>query len=154
MIIPPLGYVEVEAATPEYLTVPGIDPYSFTSDGQFRISTATLRSLEDNGPVEKFYDACLICDALERPTVILEGLKRANYEDGLCYCFVPAVRYTMGIDMQTVAPPRGMVFAVYVKPNASDLYVLDWDWRRVGPDATGIPHRWPRDFERIVWPTS
>ncbi len=53
-----------------------------------------------------------------------------------------------------IKPPPLKVFAVYVNPVDGELVVLDWDWRIVGLDATGIPSRWQRDFERIVWPTS
>jgi hypothetical protein len=160
MILPPPGHVvtEVAEALPPYLTVPGMDPRSFCNDGTFLVSTAMLLHLEANGPTQKFADANLISDAfaLEHPSVILEGLKRTNFHDALCYCTVPRLRWVFddGGNLDYIKPLAGTVFAVYVNPQNGELFVMDWDWRIVGPDATGIPHKWHRDFERIAWPPS
>src|SRR5690242_6986965 len=140
MILPPLvpGSSTSTSAVQQYLELPGIDPYSFRDDGVFRIGLTMLQNLEKNGPTQKFYDANLIPDALERPTVILEGFKRKNYDDGLCYCTIPKVRSMPDAndELQPVKPPPLKVFAVYVNPIGKDLFVLDWDWRIVGLRAT------------------
>jgi hypothetical protein len=149
MILPSSG---VAVVIPEYIPIPGIDPYSIDSNGQFLISRDQLQHLEQYGPVQKFWDAPLVCNALEHPTVILEGLKRTNYDRGLCYCCVPTARWTS--ETEIIPPPPGKVFCVYVNPVVAGYFVLDWDWRSVGLRTSGIPDRWQRDFERIVWPTS
>jgi hypothetical protein len=152
MILPPVTFPS--AVLPEYLTVPGLDPYS-SDEATFLVNAALLKHLEANGPVQKFYDAGLIPDAVGHPTVVLEGLKRPNYENGLCFCTVPKTRWVAGPhDVIAMPPPPGQVFVVYAQPGADGFYVLDYDWRKVVPGGTGIPYRWQRDFERIVWPTS
>ncbi|HEX5272172.1 MAG TPA: hypothetical protein VFW33_16865, partial [Gemmataceae bacterium] len=147
MLLPPVGLAPATARG--YITLNAIDPYSFGNDGTFLLSVPMINDLEQNGPTQKFCDAALIPEALERPTVILEGLKRTNYAAGLCYCTVPTERWTHDAngEMQRIKPPMLKVFSVYVNPVGDNLFVLDFDWRVVGPGGTGIPYRWQRDFE-------
>jgi hypothetical protein len=154
MILPPKGFVATEA--PEFFSLEGVDPYLPDRTASFQVSVAMLRNLEETGIARKFLDACLIPYAVERPTVILEGLRRENYGDGFCYCTVPPERpfYDERGEIRLAAPPPKMIFAVYVMSSRSGLLVLDWDWRRVSSVGTGIPDRWQRDFERVLWPTS
>jgi len=149
VILSPPGYTIV---VPDYFEVSGFDPFASRLCGGFYLSGPVLQELEDYGPDPKLWGTFLVRDAIERPTVVLEGLKRENYEHGLCYCSTPARRWVNATD--TVTPPPREVFCVYVNPVGAGFYVLDWDWRKVGPGGTGIPYRWQRDFGRIVWPTS
>jgi hypothetical protein len=147
MKLPPPGHVFTVPAT---FQITGFDPYTQTVCGGFLLSGPMLRELEDYGPEPKLWDTFLVEDTLCRPTVVLEGLRRTNYEQGLCYCSRPANRWVSATDLS--APPERMVFCVYVNPVGSAFNVLDWNWRKVGPSATGIPHRWQRNFKQIVWP--
>jgi hypothetical protein len=45
MLLPPKGYVGVEAAPPEYIRLPGMDPHSFADTGCFLISTSMVNRL-------------------------------------------------------------------------------------------------------------
>jgi hypothetical protein len=149
VILPPAGFV---IPVPTSFDLAGFDPHEERVRNGFHISGPMLQELEDYGPDHKLWDAFLVPPTLETPTVILEGLKRTNYEQGLCYCAMPSRRWVNATD--TAVPPRGKVFCVYANPVGSDFQVLDWEWRRVGLGATGIPYRWQKDFTRILWPTS
>jgi hypothetical protein len=146
MKLPPVGY-----ALPEEIQLRGIHPLTFGPGWHFTINRPLLENLEKFGPKRRFWDALIVPDALESPTVILEGLKRKNHGDSFCYCFVPALRWASEV-RRVSAPPR-KVFCAFVEPIKDGSFnVFDWHFRAVGPEATGIPHRWSRDFERIVWP--
>jgi hypothetical protein len=149
MILPPVGYV-----APTEIHIDGFDPFSrqITADG-FLLSVPLLENLERNGPSQKYWDVLLVPETLTNPMVVLEGLKRANFEHGLCYCSVPLQRPS---EAGSIEVPSQKVFCAYAIPSSSGFTytVMDWDWREVGPTGTGIPYRWQRDFERIVWPTS
>ena len=117
------------------------------------MSWPLLRHLERFGPRQKFFDAFLIENALERPTALLEGLKRKNYDNGLCYCHVPLSRYVG--ESKQIPSPAQKVFCVYAEPTPNGAFqIIDWEWRRVETGATGVPKNWRRDFERLIWPTN
>lgn len=148
MILPPSGH---RIDFPDRFGVDGFDPFVLRVRPGFFVPTSFLQHLERNGPGQRFYDANLIEATLRNPTVILEGLRRDNYANGLCYCSVPTTRQdVMGSPGR---PPAGMVFAVYLNANGNDEWVVfDFDWRLVSPSAQGIPGNWEQDFERILWP--
>lgn len=79
MILPPVGYV-----APTEIHVDGFDPFTchVTADG-FSLSVPLLENLELNGPSQKYWDVLLVPDALLNPTVVLQGLKRTNFDHGL-----------------------------------------------------------------------
>src|SRR5690349_3100554 len=91
MLLPPQG--SQIAVLPEQIRVPGKSPHTFQDDAVFCISRAALEEAEQYGPPWKFFNASLINEALERPNKILEGLKRANYDDGFCYTLCPGYQY-------------------------------------------------------------
>ena len=148
MFLRPSG--SAPSVIPDYIRLPGKNPYTGGDDGEVLISRDMLEDLENNGPTQKFWDVCLIPDNLENPVVILEGLNRPGFENGFCYSSVPTCRWK---DEQTkMAPPPLKVFLTFVHPRGNDLFVLDWEWRFVDLSRPGYPKNWRRDYVRQKWP--
>ena len=86
----------------------------------------------------KRLDADCIPDVLRRPTVIMDGLERAEFDLAHCYYGKPSYRWD---GEQEVPPPKGKVFVVYI--NYSDEkganVVLDWEWVPEHPRMPGFP---------------
>jgi hypothetical protein len=150
MQLPPMR--SQAAVVEDYVSVPGISPYTFKDDAKFRISQVLLEEAEQYGPPWKFFNLPLICNALEHPSKILEGLKRANYDDGFCYSLLSPHQW-INETTRANAPPL-KVWVVYVHPSEGNLLVLDWDWRIAGLKEPDLPHNWRKDFTRVIWPTN
>lgn len=112
MRLPPVGY---EIIIPEAIQPSGLDPHTSRVTSGFYVSRALHEHLEVNGPEQKYWDGFLACDTLDRPTLLLEGLRRPNYERGLCSWAVPEKRWVG--QMETVEPPAGMVVCAYAYPS-------------------------------------
>jgi hypothetical protein len=136
--------------TPPLIALPGCrDPNTGTRDWTIHVRTSMLEDLEQHGPEWKFYNAQLIPEALEAPTVILQGLNRVGFDDAYCYSRVPSCRW---IDESTKGQPLPYaVFVVFVAC-ANPAVVLDWEWRMADQSHPGYPRKWQTDFGNQVWP--
>ena len=113
----------------------------------FYISIKALDTIAEDGPPWKFEDARTLLKAgLELPTIIFEGLKRAEFTDGYCYVSRPTERWAP--DGTREPTPQGRVFLIFVK-KAAGLVVFDWEWR----PACGLPDGHEQDFARLIWKT-
>jgi len=129
------GYYEIEGK--------GLSSEAVT----FQVPSAFLQHLQRKGPVSKFFDAYLLAEVLSNPLHILRGLKREDYDEGLCYVAFPSKRYR-GHEIE-LPPPPGLIFLVFVR---SDWVVMDWEWRKVDDEAPSYPTNWKVDFAEEVWP--
>ena len=137
---------------PLTLELPGLHPETRVRGFYFTVDRPRLEALELKGPAMRFWDALLIPDVLEHPAAILSGLKRPNYEDGVCYCATPAFRK---VHEENVPAPPGMLLVVHASPRGDDrVEVRDWEWRKACPDRPTLPANWAHDFQRLLWPIS
>lgn len=149
MLIPSSGD---PVPVPEIIELPAFDP---VNDGETTvfIRRRVLERLKNNIQrisKQRFLDARLIPEALEKPTAIFEGLQRFDGENGRCYCCIPEKRKR--IDRTVAAAPLGKVFLVFLKGEATGLFVFNWGWRTKDFFAEGCPHGWQNDFGRKLWP--
>jgi len=118
-------------------------------EGGFAVYTSimALEKIRGDGPEWKYHDAGLLRAALQDPSVIFEGLKRAEFSEGYCYVSRPKRRWTKGGEFEPV--PADRVFLVFVKKEWG-LVVFDWEWRQcVNGDVLPVGHK--PDFERLIW---
>jgi hypothetical protein len=148
MLLPPEGKT---VTIPDKIPLPGLCPYTGQESGDFLVTKRFLEHLEFFGPTSKFYDALLVSETIEKPTVVFEGLKRSGLAKGLCFVSSPSNRW---LDGETKSPPpSGKVFVVYVRPTqGGGLLVFDWDWRIADPSCHGYPNQWQLSYSRKLWP--
>lgn len=145
MLLPPPGF-----QAPTVITLEGKHPNSLARCNQFRISVPMLEHLEKHGPASKFYDVMSVEETILDPNAIFEGLNRGGLGSGLCYARVPSCRWMDATN--TTSPPAGMVFLVFVNPQASELHIFDWEFHVADGFYKGFPAGWRRAFKRKVWP--
>lgn len=120
-------------------------------DAEFFILRGDIEYIQRNGPPWRYEDGRLIKDALTAPDCTFEGLNREEYgaaEGGYCYCVKPDRCYDD--NGQPQAPPRGMVFLVFVRTGFGYV-VFHWQWRREDPTDPKHPLGWREDFGRRLW---
>lgn len=150
MKLPPAGLAV--APLTDYIPIPALSPKTGSVDATLLVSRTLLLDLEAKGETRRYYDALLLPEVVENPTVVFEGLKRVNYQDqdGCCYVGVPSCRW---LDEQTKEKiPPLKVFVVTVATAGADAHVLWWEWRFVDLKRPGYPKKWQSDFGRQVWP--
>jgi hypothetical protein len=149
MVLPPPGYV------PEpYIKLKAKNPHTGVGEIDVFVSRAMLEDLEESGPDERFFDALLLPEALESPSIIMKGLKRPGFDDGFCFIRKPSIRW---INSETTTPPPvDMVFLAFIRsekeaePNR--FIVHDWTMRRIDKRKPELPEDWENDFEKRVFP--
>lgn len=134
---------------PTTIDLDALNPFSGKVEWKASLAVTKILDLEKHGPAWKFYNAKLIDETLEAPTVVFEGLKRAGFHDAYCYSRKPSCKW---VDEQTSKPPLAhQVFLVFVSASGT-LAVLDWEYRLVDPNHPGYPKNWANDFVRPIWP--
>ncbi|HEY1067460.1 MAG TPA: hypothetical protein VGE52_15165 [Pirellulales bacterium] len=120
------------------------------SEIDFAVARDYIVHLKRAGHEQRYYDAKLLDDALKHPAAIFQGLKRADFSDGLCYTCTPSRRWKS--ETLDLPFPKNFVFVVSVAPKDGHLLVLDWELRKADPTQVGRPLNWDADFERLLWP--
>jgi hypothetical protein len=111
---------------------------------EFSLPQSHVRHYQIYGPAHKFFDSLAIGYVVANPSVIFQGLERENTGQGLCYAGLPQVRF-IEVDV-TVAPPRGMTFAVFMR---ADLRIFEWGWEKA--DWNGYPVEAETRFGKRIW---
>jgi hypothetical protein len=138
-------------AVPALIPIPAMNPQTGMVTWTVHVEQSMLEHLRLNGPAWKFYNAALICEAVESPGVILQGLNRPGFSGAYCYSRSPSCRW---ISEEESRPPRpSIVFVVFVSA-APQPAVLDWEYRLEDKKRPGYPLNWNADFTRVVWPST
>jgi hypothetical protein len=134
-----------------YRSLKGLCP---TGEGEcdFLVSITYLDHLHKYGPEWKFWNLRILPEVLGHPIVIFQGLKREDYDGGLCYSRRVARRF-QGPSIE-LPPHPDTVAVVFVNPDHRGNIVLDWDWRTEDLDRPGWPENWQSDFGETIWPTN
>jgi len=124
--------------------IPAIDPKD--TDGPrwtVGIHEKLLKSMTENGHVQKIARLRCVKQVLEDTRLIAQGWSRPDKEGCFVYCGLPDTDYkSLTIE---VPPPPGMLFLVFVLPDGT---IDDWAWRKA--DANDGTR--PEDIKgEIVW---
>src|SRR5947207_1950344 len=115
---------------------------------EFRLPTKIVLDLRSRGYYKKFLELFTIEAVLQEPVVIFEGLHKAGFDHGFCYCGVPKMRYT-GEDGSTAQAHPGVLFAIFVN---RDRIIFEFGWERMDGDKFDYPENSESRFTSRVFP--
>jgi hypothetical protein len=117
------------------------------TDGQeFRLPTRNVLHLRTKGHERKLLEVFSIEPVLKNPLAIFAGLEREEFEDGFCYCGIPAEKYVT--ENTTVPPPPGMVFLIFVN---KEFAIFEFRWEKMYADNFGNPKNYKTRFKQKTW---
>jgi hypothetical protein len=114
-------------------------------DVTFRIAKKQVDHFREHGPAHMYHALKSVQEVLKAPSVIFEGLKRPDKENGLCYCGTP--RRYLNEDIEA-PPPPGKVFTVYIDKNR---VIFEWRWDKADEFQPNFPKDPKHRFDKLKW---